>query len=109
MRIFSMIGLVAIPALMLAIPAHARTESAQLALEKPATIGETTLKAGNYKLVVDSKTDDIRVFSNGHAIATVHGQWIELKSNAPYTSVTVTDGQVQEIEFAGKTKEIRIG
>jgi hypothetical protein len=96
-------------AVAFAIPAWASHKmSTQLSLNHPTKIGDTTLKPGNYRLVVNSGQNDVRVMQDGRLLATVPGKWVDLKSRSPYTDVVINKNQVKEIDFSGKTKAIRV-
>lgn len=109
MRVSLNVCVAAIAAFAFALPVWARTESASLTLNKPATIGTTTLKPGTYRFVTQPSTNDIRVEENGRTVATVPGKWISLKNKSPYTDVVLSNDQIQEIDFSGKMQAIRIG
>lgn len=110
MRVFRNVCMatVSTAAIALAIPLWAHGLSADVTIGKVATIGSTTLKAGSYHVVVDSKTDEVRFMQDGHVMATAPGKMVKLKSKSPYTDLVFNKEQVQEIQFSGKTEAIRI-
>ena len=107
MRVYRNGCLAVLAAAAFAIPVWAHGLSAPLSLDKPATIGDTTLKPGNYRVIVDSKTDQVRVTQDGRVLATVPGKWVTLKNKSPYTAVVIDKNQIQEIDFSGKTQAVR--
>lgn len=108
MRVHTNVCLAVLAAFGFAIPVWGHGLSATVNLENPATIGSTTLKPGNYRVVVDGKTNEVQVVQDGHVLATVPGRWVSLKNKAPYTAVILSKNQIQEIDFSGKTQAIRV-
>lgn len=108
MRMYRSFCLAVLAAAAFAIPVWAHGLSAPVSLDKPATIGNTTLKPGNYRMVVDSTTNKVRVMHDGRVLATVPGKWVTLKNKSPYTAVVINKNQIQEIDFSGKTQAVRL-
>ena len=94
--------------LALATPLWARTESARLTLNQPATIGQTTLHPGRYRFVANTMTQSVRVMRNGRTMATIPGKWVTLHQKSPYTAVLLQKRVIQEIQFSGRTKAIKL-
>ena len=99
---------VCMAAFSFAIPLWAHALSADVTLGKAATIGTTTLNAGSYHVVVDSKTNQVQFMQDGHVMATAPGKLVSLKSKSPYTALVLNKDQIQEIQFSGKAEAIRI-
>src|SRR6204780_687116 len=75
-------------------------------LLKPATLGGSDLKAGDYSVTAD---DTHAKFSKGgKVIAEVSIQWKDESSKAKYTAVVVESSQIKEIHFSGKMKNVEI-
>jgi hypothetical protein len=109
MRVHTKVGVSVLAAVAFAIPAWAAHKmSTQLSLNHPTKIGDTTLKPGNYRLVVNSGQNDVRVMKEGRLLATVPGKWVNLKNRSPYSDVVINKNQVKEIDFSGKTQAIRV-
>lgn len=94
--------------LFLSCPVWAHSESTPLDLSQPATIGNTTLRPGQYKLVADLNADQVRVESNGKLIGTFTGKTVALRSKSEQTAVIFDGQRISEIEFAGKTEAIKL-
>jgi hypothetical protein len=109
MRVYTKVCVSLLAAIAFAIPAWASHKmSTRLTLDNPAKIGNTTLKPGSYRLVVNSGQNDVRVMHHGRLLATVPGQWVNLKNKSPYTDVVINKNQVKEIDFSGKTQAVRV-
>lgn len=98
-------------AAVFALPVLARNNSATVTIVNPATIADKQLKAGTYKLEVESDHNHLKVVdtSSNKAVAEVPCQWIELKAAPDSTEVTVSNNQVTQIAFKGNKQAIKIG
>ena len=97
---------VVVAMLALASPVFAKSFSQTIEINQPATIGDTSLQPGSYKFVADLDSGTVRVERGRKVVATVHGKTVTLKNKAPYGSVVVDGGKVQEIQFQGKSEAI---
>lgn len=101
---------IALALFVLAAPVWAHTDSAQLTVSEPATIGGTHLKAGDYSLQVKNNETQLKVIdtATNKTVAEVPVQWIQLQQKPNTTQVLVNDNQVTEIDFGGKTQAVKI-
>jgi hypothetical protein len=95
----------------LAIPVWARTDTAQLTVIQPTTIGTTQLKPGDYKLEVTPNATQLKVVNtdSGQTIAQVPCHWFQLQKKPDTTEVVTNNNQVIEVDFGGKTQAIKVG
>lgn len=108
MRIRLSAGLAALAVVALACPVWARAESTPLTLTQPATIGNTSLKPGNYTLTADTNMNEVTVKRDGKLIATVPAKEVTLNKKSTYTAVVFNGRQIKEIQFEGKTQAMKV-
>jgi hypothetical protein len=89
-------------ALLLAVSAFAANKnSVDLTLNHPAVVNGTTLKAGEYKVMLDRNGDRVQAtfLSSGKTVATSSGHFEQRSSFAGPVSVVVKDGDraIQQI------------
>ena len=84
----------------LAFPAMAKPVSKNITLFQPARLGQSTLEAGDYRLLIEGTK--VTIQRGGHVAAVVEGQW-EKRSVKPERNAIVLGegGVVKEIRFAG--------
>jgi hypothetical protein len=94
----------------LALPVWARTDSADLTVIQPTTIGTTQLKPGDYKVEVADNATQLRVVDqqNGKTVAEVPCQWIQLQKKPTQSEVVTNNNQVIEVDFGGKTQAVKV-
>jgi len=102
--------LTVVAVLALSLPIWARTDSAQLVVDHPVTIGTQQLEAGTYDLKANDAQNQINVVrtDNGKTIATIPCEWVQLAQKARQTEVLFNADRVIEIDFSGKTKAVAI-
>jgi hypothetical protein len=102
--------LIAVAVLALSLPMWARTDSAQLVIDHPVTIGTQQLEPGTYDLKANDGENQISVVraDNGKTVASVPCQWVQLAQKPRQTEVLFNADRVVEIDFAGKTKGVAI-
>jgi hypothetical protein len=94
----------------LSLPIWAHTDSAQLVIDHPVTIGTQQLKPGTYNLKADDGANQINVIrtDDGKTVASVPCEWVELAQKPRQTEVLFNADRVVEIDFSGKTKAVAI-
>ncbi len=97
-------------ALILSLPIWARTDSAQLVIDHPVTIGTQKLEPGTYNLKANDGANEISVVraDNGKTVASVPCEWVQLAQKPRQTEVLFNEDRVVEIDFGGKTKAVAI-
>ncbi|HTS11235.1 MAG TPA: hypothetical protein VMH00_03885 [Candidatus Limnocylindrales bacterium] len=95
---------------VLAVPAWAHSDTAQLTVTQPATIGTTQLKPGDYKLEVKNDGTRIKVIdsSTDRTVAEVPCHWVQLKEKPNQTEVLLNANRVTEIDFGGTMQAARV-
>jgi len=94
-------NLVLAGALAVAIPAFAKPMSTTLPITHNVKVGQTEIKAGDYRFLIDG--NHLTVLNGKKAIAEADGRWEERDSKAQYNSVVSNaDGKVIELRFEGK-------
>jgi len=95
-------NLVLAGALAVAVPVFAKPMSTTLPLTHNVKVGQTEVKAGDYRFVIDN--NHLTVLNGKKTVAEVDGRWEERSSKAQYNSVVSNDeGKVVELRFEGKT------
>jgi hypothetical protein len=96
--------------LALSAPVFAKSMSQPMVLTQPATIGNTTLQPGHYKLTANLESDQVLIKSedNGKLVATVTGRTVTLNRKSAYSAVVFNGRSIHEIQFSGKTEAIEI-
>jgi hypothetical protein len=102
--------LTAIAVLALSLPIWARTDSAQLVIDHPITVGTQQLAPGTYDLKANGAQNQINVVraEDGKTIASIPCEWIQPAENARQTEVLFNADRVIEIDFSGQTKAVTI-
>jgi hypothetical protein len=100
--------LTAVAVLLLSLPIWARTDSAQLVIDRPVTIGTQQLEPGTYDLKANDAQNQINVVraDTGKTIASVPCEWVQLAQKPRQTEVLFNADRVVEIDFAGQTKGV---
>ncbi len=95
-------NLVLAGALAVAIPVFAKPMSTTLPITHNVKVGQTEVKAGDYRFVIDN--NHLTVLNGKKTVAEADGRWEERASKAQYNSVVSNDeGKVIELRFEGKT------
>jgi hypothetical protein len=94
--------------LVLSLPMWAGTDSAQLVVDHPVTIGTQQLAAGSYNVKVHDGDKQISIVraDNGKAVASVPCEWVQLAQKPRETEVLFSADRVVEIDFGGKTQGV---
>lgn len=107
-RVTQCLALLAI--LALSAPVFAKSMSQPIVLNRPATIGNTTLQPGHYKLTANLESDQVLVKreNDGKVVATVTGKTVTLNQRSTYSAVVFNGRNIHEIQFSGTTEAIEI-
>jgi hypothetical protein len=102
--------LTAVALLALSLPVWARTNSAQLVVDHPVTIGTQQLAPGTYDLKANDAQNQLNVVrtEDGKTIASIPCEWVQLAQKARQTEVQFNADRVIEIDFGGQTKAVTI-
>ena len=88
-------------ALAVAVPLFAKPMSTTVPLGHSVKVGQTDLKAGDYRFLIDGT--HLTVFIGKKNVAEAEGKWEERDTKSPYTEVVSTnDGKLVELRFEGK-------
>ena len=100
--------LAVVAVLVLSLPIWARTESAQLVVNHPVTIGAQQLEPGTYNIKANQGEKQINVVraDNGKVVASVPCEWVQLAQKARQTEVLFNADRVVEVDFSGKTEAV---
>ena len=94
-------NLVLCGALAVAVPAFAKPMSTNVPIGHSVKVGQTDLKAGDYRFLIDGS--HLTVFVGKKNVAEAEGKWEERDNKAPYTEVVSNaDGKLLELRFEGK-------
>jgi hypothetical protein len=108
MRIHPKYFLAGFAAILLALPVWAQTESTDLTIDHPETIGTTQLQPGDYHLRVKTDATQLEVEQNGAVVAEVPCHWIQLPNKPDATQIQTSNDKITEIDFSGKTAAVQI-
>ena len=94
-------NLVLCGALAIAVAAFAKPVSTTLPVTHTVKVGQTEIKAGDYRFLIDGNHLTIL---NGHKqVAEADGRWEDRESKADFNSiVSNADGKLIELRFQGK-------
>jgi len=94
-------NLVLCGALAVAVPLFAKPVSTTLPVTHTVRVGQTEIKAGDYRFLIDGNHLTIL---NGHKqVAETDGRWEDRESKADFNSiVSSADGKLIELRFQGK-------
>ena len=94
-------NLVLCGALAVAVPLFAKPMSTTVPLTHDAKVGQTDLKAGEYRFMIDG--NHLTILKGKTTMAEAEGRWEDRDNKSEYTSiVSNADGRVIELRFAGK-------
>lgn len=94
-------NLVLAGALALAVPVFAKPMSANVPIAHDVKVGQTDVKAGDYRFLIDG--NHLTIMNGKKVVAEADGRWEERNVKSPYTSVVSDSGKVTELRFEGKT------
>ncbi len=94
--------LTVVAVLALSLPIWARTDSAQLVVDHPVTIGAQQLEPGTYNLKANDAENQISVVraDDGKTIASIPCEWVQLAQKPRQTEVLFNADRVIEIDFS---------
>jgi hypothetical protein len=107
-RFSQCLAILAVLALSAPVFAHSEKVSQPLELNRPATIGNTTLQPGNYDFKANLNSNQVQVERDGRLVATIEGKEVTLNKKAPYGAVVMDGRRIHEIQFGGKIEAIEI-
>lgn len=88
-------------ALAVAVPVLAKPMSTNLPITHDVKIGQTEVKAGDYRFLIDN--NHLTIYNGKKQVAETDGRWEERDAKSPYTSVVSNaEGKVIELRFEGK-------
>jgi hypothetical protein len=107
----------AVVALALTLPVLAKTEktassaakpkSTTLTIDSPVKFGDTMVKPGTYKLVIDS--DKATIENGKNVVASASGHWQDGKQKVEATGFETTNGAVDTIFVHGESNTFVLG
>lgn len=88
-------------ALAIAVPVVAKPVSTTVPISHNVKVGQTEVKAGDYRFLIDG--NHLTVFNGKKQVAEADGRWEERDSKSQYTSiVSNAENKVIEVRFEGK-------
>ena len=94
-------NLVLFGALAVAVPVLAKPVSTNLPLTHNVKVGQTEVKAGDYRFLIDG--NHLTVLNGKKQVAEADGRWEDRDSKSQYTSiVSNAENKVIEVRFEGK-------
>ena len=94
-------NLVLAGALAVAVPVFAKPMSTTLPITHDVKVGQTELKAGDYRFLIDG--NHLTVLNGKKMVAEADGRWEDRDSKAQFNSVVSNaEGKVIELRFEGK-------
>jgi len=90
-----------------AASSEAKPKSSTLTIDSPVKFGDTTVKPGTYKLVIES---DKATIENGKTVvASAPGHWEDRKQKVDSTGFETTNGAVDSIFVHGESSAFVLG
>jgi hypothetical protein len=94
-------NLVLCGALAIAVPLFAKPMSTNVPLNHSAKVGQTELRAGEYRFLIDG--NHLTIFNGKTQVAQAEGRWEDRDAKNLYTGiVSNAEGKVIELRFEGK-------
>jgi len=88
-------------ALAIAVPAFAKPMSATLPVTHTVKVGQTDIKAGDYRFMIDG--NHLTILNGRKQVAEADGRWEDRDSKSQFNSiVSNSEGRVIELRFEGK-------
>lgn len=88
-------------ALAIAVPAFAKPMATMVPVTHSVKVGQTELKKGDYRFLIDGT--HLTILNGKNQVAESEGRWEDRDSKSEYTSiVSNADGKVIELRFQGK-------
>jgi photosystem II stability/assembly factor-like uncharacterized protein len=96
-----LVNLVLLGALAVAVPVFAKPMSTTVPLTHNVKFGQTEVKAGEYRFLIDG--NHLTILDGKKHVAEADGRWEDRDTKAENTSIVATaDGHVLEVRFGGK-------
>jgi len=93
-------NLVLAGALAVAVPVFAKPMSTNVPITHDVKVGQTEVKAGDYRFLIDR--NHLTIMNGKKVVAEADGRWEERNSKSAYNSVVSDNGRVTELRFEGK-------
>ena len=94
-------NLVLAGALTAAVPVFAKPMSTTLPITHNVKVGQTEVKAGDYRFLIDG--NHLTILNGKKTVAEAEGRWEDRDAKAQYNGVVSNgDGKVIELRFEGK-------
>lgn len=94
-------NLVLLGTLAVAVPVYAKPMATNLPITHNVKVGQTELKAGDYRFLIDG--NHLTILNGKKQVAEADGRWEERDSKAENTSfLSNADGKILELRFEGK-------
>lgn len=88
-------------ALAVAVPVFAKPMSTNLPITHSVKVGQTEVKAGDYRFLIDG--NHLTIVSGKKLVAEAEGRWEDRDRKSDYTEiVSGADGKLVELRFEGK-------
>jgi hypothetical protein len=88
-------------ALAIAVPVYAKPMVTNVPLTHPVKVGQTEVKAGDYRFLIDGS--HLTIMNGKKLVAEAEGRWEDRDRKSDYTSVVSNgEGKVVELRFEGK-------
>jgi hypothetical protein len=96
-------SMVLLAVVALAVPVFAKPVSKTFNLSQSAKIGQTELKSGEYRFLIDGSK--VSVQKGKKVVAETEGRWEDRSTKQEYDSVLIGEsGQVKEVRFSGQQR-----
>jgi hypothetical protein len=96
-------SMVLLAVVALAVPVFAKPVSKIINLSQAAKIGQTDLKSGEYRFLIDG--NKVSVQKGKQVVAETEGRWEDRSTKQEYDSVLLGEnGQVMEVRFGGQQR-----
>jgi len=94
-------NLVLLGAFAIAVPVFAKPMATSIALSHAVKVGQTDVKAGDYRFLIDG--NHLTIFNGKKLVAEADGRWEDRDRKSEYTEILSTaDGKLFELRFQGK-------
>jgi len=94
-------SLVLCGALATAAPVFAKPMSTNVPINHSVKVGQTEVKAGDYRFLIDG--NHLTILSGKKLVAEADGRWEDRDQKSDYTEIVSNgDGKVIELRFQGK-------
>jgi hypothetical protein len=90
----------------ISLPGYGHADIASWEPTQITTIGNAQIQPGKYLLKTNEAYTDLEVIEGGKVIATTICYWTDLPQKAAATEVKVSNNQVTEVQFRGRSVAI---